>query len=57
MNLLLYADYILHADVLQPEPNNNMKMFEKMIFKTSTIFGPEGILFNLKGVENKELKE
>ncbi len=46
MNLLLYADYILHADVLQPEPNNNMKMFEKMIFKTSTIFGPEGILFN-----------
>lgn len=46
MNILLYANYLLNADVLQPEPNENMKMFEKTIFKTSTIFGPEFILFN-----------
>jgi len=30
MNILLYANYLLNADVLQPEPSEGKKMFSKL---------------------------
>ena len=33
MNLLLYANYLLNAEVLQPEPNNKKCAFNKIYFR------------------------